>query len=80
VTLVHPRDVFRAAIRRNAVAVVLVHCHPSGDPEPSPEDLCHTQTLAQGAGLLGLVLEDHLIVGYDGFVSLRQKHPNLFTR
>lgn len=66
-------DCFREAVRRNAAAILLVHNHPSGDPEPSPEDVRVTREAAQAGELLGIDLLDHVIVGGRGFVSLRER-------
>jgi DNA repair protein RadC len=65
-----PRDVLRPALRDGASAIVLVHNHPSGDPEPSPEDVLMTRALRAAAGLVGLPLLDHVIVASRGAVSL----------
>ncbi len=72
-SLVHPREVFRAAIREAAAAVVAVHNHPSGDPEPSGEDLEVTRRLERAGRLLGIPLLDHVVVGGARFVSLRER-------
>ncbi len=74
-SLVHPREVFRCAVRTNAAAVVCVHNHPSGDPEPSQEDLEVTRRLAAAGRTLGIALLDHVVVGRDEFVSLRERAP-----
>ncbi len=74
-SLVHPREVFRSAVRTNAAAVVCVHNHPSGDPEPSQEDLEVTRRLAAAGRTLGIALLDHVVVGRDEFVSLRERAP-----
>jgi DNA repair protein RadC len=72
--LVHPRDVFRPAIADNAaavaVAIVLVHGHPSGDPTPSRADRLLTQRLTEAANLLGIRLLDHLVIGRSTWVSV----------
>lgn len=73
--LVHPRDVFREAIRRNAAAVVLVHNHPSGDPTPSRDDIELTRRLVGAGKLLGIGVLDHLVVAKGGYVSLREYRP-----
>ncbi|MEZ4333880.1 MAG: DNA repair protein RadC [Myxococcota bacterium] len=70
-SLVHPREVFREAVRRAAAAIVLVHHHPSGDPAPSPEDRSVTDRLAAAGVLLGIRVVDHVIVGGDRFFSFR---------
>jgi len=72
-SLVHPREVFRSAVREAAAAVVVAHNHPSGDPEPSPEDLEVTRRLVRTGKLLGIPLLDHVVLGDHGFVSLRER-------
>ncbi|HKA24279.1 MAG TPA: DNA repair protein RadC [Candidatus Eisenbacteria bacterium] len=72
-SLVHPREVFAPAIRARAAALVVVHNHPSGDPEPSPEDCALTERLREGAKLLGVDLLDHVVVARGGFVSFRER-------
>jgi DNA repair protein RadC len=71
-TLVHPREVLGPALREGAAGVFLAHCHPSGDPTPSREDLKLTQQLREAAALLDLRLHDHVIIGSgsDRWVSL----------
>jgi DNA repair protein RadC len=71
-SLVHPREVFRPALREAAAAVILVHNHPSGDPAPSREDREITQRLARAGEILGVRVLDHVIVAEQGFVSLRE--------
>ncbi|MCL2493774.1 MAG: DNA repair protein RadC [Clostridiales bacterium] len=66
-----PRDVFRPAVKRGASAVILVHNHPSGSPEPSEEDLRLTKRLVQAGELIGIRVLDHIIIGREGHVSLR---------
>ncbi len=68
-SLVHPREVFRAAIAEAAAGVILVHNHPSGDPTPSPEDRAVTRQLVAAGRLLDLPVHDHVIVAGDRFVS-----------
>ena len=70
-SLVHPREVFRPAIRASAASLILVHNHPSGDPEPSPEDRTVTERLASAGDLLGVPVIDHVVVAERGFRSLR---------
>ncbi len=72
-SLVHPREVFRAAILGSAFAVICVHNHPSGDPEPSEVDLDVTRRLASAGELLGIPLHDHVVIAREGFVSLRER-------
>ncbi len=71
-TIVHPREVFKPAIRRSAAAVLLAHNHPSGDPTPSPEDHVLTRRLLDAAEVLGLVVLDHVVIGAGRYVSLRE--------
>lgn len=68
--LVHPREVFAPAIRCRAASVVVVHNHPSGDPEPSDEDVELTERLVEAGRLLGIPLVDHLVVARGGTCSL----------
>ncbi len=65
-------EVFRAAIRENAAAIIVVHNHPSGDPTPSPEDVRVTRELARAGQLLGIDLLDHIVIGQQQFVSLKE--------
>ncbi len=70
-SVVHPREVFHEAIAASAAAVILVHNHPSGDPEPSEHDLVLTARLAEAGAILGIEVLDHVIIGTDGIISLR---------
>ena len=72
-SLVHPREVFKAAIKATAAAVLLVHNHPSGDPAPSKEDLALTARMKQTGELVGIPVLDHLIIGDGRFVSLKDQ-------
>lgn len=72
-SIVHPREVFLPAIVHSAASVVLVHNHPSGDPEPSEEDLSITRRLVQVGDLVGIGVLDHVIVAARGVVSLRAR-------
>lgn len=72
-TLAHPREIFREVIRQGATRVIVAHNHPSGNLEPSPEDIALTRQLLQGAQFLNIPLLDHLILGQGDFLSLRQK-------
>lgn len=67
--IVHPREVFKFAVAMNAAALILLHNHPSGDPDPSPEDHELTKRLADGGELLGIRVLDHLIMGDDRYYS-----------
>ena len=72
-SIVHPREVFLPAIIHSAASIVLVHNHPSGDPEPSEEDLSITRRLVQVGELVGIGVLDHVIVAARGLVSLRAR-------
>lgn len=72
-SLVHPREVFGPALSSAVAAIMVAHNHPSGDPEPSPEDVALTRRLASAGALLGVELLDHIIVGDECHVSLRAR-------
>lgn len=72
-SLVHPREVFAGALERRAAALVCLHNHPSGDPQPSPEDHQITSRLVEAGKLLGIQVLDHLIVGDGSYVSFADK-------
>jgi len=71
-SLVHPREVFRPAIRDSASAILLVHNHPSGDPTPSQEDRRVTEQLTDAGRLLGIEVLDHIVVASDDCLSIRE--------
>ena len=82
-SLIHPREVFKAAIVNNAASVLLMHNHPSGDPTPSPQDWEATRSLVAAGQLLGIAVVDHVIVGDDTTeecqtLSLREERPHMF--
>jgi DNA repair protein RadC len=66
-------ELFKAAIQRYAVSIIVVHNHPSGDPTPSPEDIAITRAIVQAGKLLDIAVLDHLIIGLDRFTSLKEK-------
>jgi DNA repair protein RadC len=73
-TLVHPREVFKFAIRRSAHAIILAHNHPSGDPSPSREDRELTRRLIDAGKVIGIEVLDHIVIGDDGrYVSFRER-------
>jgi DNA repair protein RadC len=72
-SLVHPREVFKAAVDNLGAAVLVVHNHPSGNPEPSGEDIAVTHQLAEAGKILGIPLHDHLIVAGNAYVSLAER-------
>jgi len=69
-SLVHPREVFKDAITHSAASVVLAHNHPSGDPEPSEDDIKITKKLVESGKILGIEVLDHIIIAKNGFKSL----------
>lgn len=69
VTIVHPREVYKAAVLANASAIIAIHNHPSGDPTPSPEDYVLTERLKEAGEILGIRLLDHVVIGYNRFYS-----------
>ncbi len=69
--LIHPREVFYPAVRHKANSLILAHNHPSGDPTPSIEDLALTRHLVRSSKVMGIHLDDHIIVGKHAFISLR---------
>lgn len=72
-SVVGSREVFREAVRHNAVQILVAHNHPSGDPEPSPEDILVTKRLVEAGDLLDIPVLDHLIIGKETYVSLRKR-------
>ncbi len=72
-SVVRPAEVLRAAVIENAPSIIVSHNHPSGDPTPSPEDVSITRDLAAAAKLLGIDLLDHVVIGGDRFVSLKER-------
>jgi DNA repair protein RadC len=66
-------ELFREAVRANAAAVIVVHNHPSGDPTPSPEDINITRQIVEGGKLLDIDVLDHLIIGQQRYVSLKER-------
>lgn len=75
-SIVHPREVFKEAISSCAASVIFAHNHPSGDPEPSKEDIELTKRLAKAGEIVGIDVLDHIVVCDEGFVSLKAR--NLF--
>ena len=70
---IHPRDVFRPLIKAGAAAVIFCHNHPSGDPAPSRADIELTARLREVGELCGIVVLDHVVVGFDGYASLSER-------
>lgn len=71
-SLIHPREVFKAAIQENSNSIILAHNHPSGDPKPSQKDKEITEELIKAGEVLGIKVLDHVIIGKDNFYSLIQ--------
>ncbi len=72
-SLVHPREVFRAAMKCSSASLICVHNHPSGDPTPSPEDIALTRRLHEAGELVGIDVLDHLVIGDNRFISLKEQ-------
>lgn len=71
--VVSPRDIFIDALRYQAVYIVLLHNHPSGNPEPSKQDILLTKRVEEAGRMLGILLSDHIIIGNNCFVSLAER-------
>jgi DNA repair protein RadC len=71
-SIVHPREVFKAAIKRSSASIICLHNHPSGDPTPSPEDIQMTRRLTEAGEIIGIELLDHIIIADDQFISLKE--------
>lgn len=71
--LAHPREIFKDAISHNAASVILCHNHPSGDPEPSEDDLKITKQLTEAGKILGIEVLDHIIIGQEKYFSFKDK-------
>ncbi|MBC8080124.1 MAG: DNA repair protein RadC [Gorillibacterium sp.] len=72
-SIVHPREVFLAAIKRSSASIICVHNHPSGDPTPSPEDIDMTNRLTEAGKIIGIDVLDHIVLGDQIYVSLKEK-------
>lgn len=72
-SIVHPREVFKAALLNNASGIVCLHNHPSGDPEPSREDIEITRRLVEAGKIIGIEVIDHIIVGDQKYLSMKEK-------
>ena len=73
-SLAHPREIFKDAITHNAASIILVHNHPSGDPEPSEDDLLLTKRLVESGKILGIEVIDHIIIAKNEFLSFKEKN------
>jgi len=72
-SIVHPREIFKEAIKKSSSSIIICHNHPSGDPTPSKEDINITIRLKECSKIMGIDLLDHLIIGKDQYVSLKEK-------
>jgi DNA repair protein RadC len=73
-SLVHPRETFESAIRRHAAQIIVAHNHPSGDAEPSEDDIRITKRLYEAGKIMGIELLDHIVITKDGYCSLKDKN------
>lgn len=71
-SIISPRELFREALQKNAVSIILLHNHPSGDPTPSKEDILVTKRIYEAGRLIGIDLLDHVVIGDRRYVSLRE--------
>lgn len=71
--LVHPREVFKAALLNNAASIICAHNHPSGDCTPSPEDIQMTKRLSEAGQIVGIEVLDHLVIGDQSFRSFKEE-------
>ncbi len=72
-SIIRISEVFREAVRQNATAMIMAHNHPSGDPTPSPEDVHVTRSVVEAGELLGIEVLDHLVIGHQRFISLKER-------
>ncbi len=72
-SIVHPREIFREAVKRSAASIICAHNHPSGNATPSPEDIEVTKRLQEAGYIIGIELVDHVIIGDHQFTSLKEK-------
>lgn len=72
-SLVHPREVFRKAIKDSASSILLAHNHPSGDPAPSKEDVMVTRRLEEAGKIIGIDVLDHIVLGLGGCISIQER-------
>lgn len=72
-SIADPREIFLAALKKNGASVILLHNHPSGDPTPSREDILTTERIAKAGSMLGIPLNDHIILGQNSYISLKRE-------
>jgi len=76
--IVHPREIFKNCIKKSAAAVILVHNHPSGQPDPSDEDIAVTKRVIEAGRIVGIDVLDHVIVGHGQYISMRESFASWF--
>jgi len=72
-SIIHPREVFEPAIAHSAAQIIIAHNHPSGDPEPSEDDIMITKRLSEAGKIIGIEIVDHVVVSHNGWVSFKEK-------
>jgi DNA repair protein RadC len=72
-SMIRVGELFREAIKQNAASIIVAHNHPSGDPSPSPDDVAVTRMMDEAGKLLDIAVHDHIIIGYNRFVSLKER-------
>ncbi len=72
-SIVHPREVFKTAVKRSAASIILAHNHPSGDPSPSKEDIDITHRLIDAGRIMGIEIIDHVVIGENNYYSFKEK-------
>ncbi|MDT1957564.1 JAB domain-containing protein [Carnobacterium divergens] len=72
ISVAHPREIFRGAVRYAAARIIVAHNHPSGNPTPSDADFAFTKRMATCGELMGIELLDHIIIGSDSYISLKE--------
>lgn len=72
-SIIHPREVFKPAVLHNAASIICFHNHPSGNPEPSRDDIEITNRLVEAGKIIGIEILDHIIVGDDRYISLKER-------
>ena len=77
-SIADPREIFLSALRKNGVSIILIHNHPSGDPTPSKEDIVTTSRIIEAGKILGISLNDHIIIGQNSYISLRADQYLMF--
>lgn len=71
-SLIHPREIFRSAVKEASASIIIVHNHPSGDPAPSTDDIAITKKIIKAAEIMGIELLDHVIIGNEKHVSMKE--------